>query len=312
MTKEKTKFASVGGQALIEGVMMRGIDKIAIVIRKSDGSLVTKVDPIEKNFFSKFAKIPILRGIFAFFASMIVGIKALNYSAEFYEEGDGVEKGKFEVWMEKKFGDAADKIFVGISMLFALVITFIFFIALPAVVSSGLRGIISSNLLLSLSEGVFKFALFLGYVVLISKMKEVNRVFQYHGAEHKSIRCYEAKEALTPENAAKHSRLHPRCGTSFLLIIVVLSTVIFAFLGNFDEPVVRIGLKLMFMPAVAGLAYEVIRYAGKHDSVIVDIISWPGMMFQKITTAEPDLLQLEVAIESLKAVIDADETSQAI
>ncbi|MBN2794338.1 MAG: DUF1385 domain-containing protein [Clostridia bacterium] len=306
MAKNKTNFTSIGGQALIEGVMMRGKDDIAIVVRKPDGELVTKVDPIKKGFLFKFSKLPILRGIFAFIGSMIIGIKALNYSAEFYEDGSNVEKGKFEKWVDKKFGDKADSVFVGISMVFALAITILFFLVLPAFVSKGFNNVIHNDILLSTIEGVFKFGLFLGYILLISKMKEVRRVFEYHGAEHKTIRCYEAKEELTPENAMKYSRLHPRCGTSFLLIVVVLSIVIFAFLGNFDNPFMRVALKMIFMPIVAGLAYEIISYAGKHDNIVVDAISWPGMMLQKITTAEPDLEQLEVAITSLKAVLNKE------
>ncbi|MBJ2355035.1 DUF1385 domain-containing protein [Sphaerochaeta sp. S2] len=308
---KKSEYTSIGGQALIEGIMMRGKNKIAIVVRKPDGELEVKVDEIKENFLTKFSKLPILRGIFAFIASMIIGIKALNYSAEFYDD-ESIEKGKFDLWVEKKFGDKADGIFVAISMIFALAITLLFFIILPAFVSNGLSNFFESKLLLSLLEGIFKFTLFLGYIFAISKMKEVKRVFEYHGAEHKTIRCYEAKVELTPENAEKFSRLHPRCGTSFLLIVVVLSIVIFSFLGNFGAPLVRAGLKLIFMPLVAGLAYEVIRYAGKHDSIIVDIISWPGMMMQKLTTAEPDLGQLEVAIVSLKAVLEEEKVENAI
>lgn len=307
MAKEKTKYTSVGGQALIEGIMMRGKDKIAITVRKSDGELITKVDPIKKSFLTSFSKIPVLRGIFAFIASMIIGIKALNYSAEFFEEGGEVEKGKIDLWVEKKFGDNADKVFVLISMVFALVITVLFFIVLPAFVSSLLNNLFTNKFALSLSEGIFKFSLFLGYIMLISKMKEIRRVFEYHGAEHKTIRCFEAGEELTPENAEKFTRLHPRCGTSFLLIVVLLSTIVFAFLGNFGAPLYRAALKLVFMPVVAGLAYEVIQYAGKHDNKFVDIVSWPGMMFQKLTTGEPDRGQLEVAITALKAVIDTEE-----
>lgn len=308
---KKSQYTSIGGQALIEGVMMRGAKKIAIVVRKPDGELVTKVDAIKENFLTKFAKLPILRGIFAFIASMVIGIKALNYSAEFFEE-DGIEKSKLDLWIEKKFGDKADAIYVLVSMLFALVITLLFFIVLPAFVSNGLSNFFDNKLLLSLLEGIFKFTLFLGYIFAISKMKEVRRVFEYHGAEHKTIRCFEAKEELTPENAEKFSRLHPRCGTSFLLIVVVLSIVIFSFLGNFNAPLVRAGLKLLFMPLVAGLAYEVIRYAGKHESKLVDAISWPGMMMQKLTTAEPDREQLAVAIASLKAVLDEESVENAI
>ncbi|MBI9015512.1 MAG: DUF1385 domain-containing protein [Clostridiales bacterium] len=307
MSKKKPKYTAVGGQALIEGIMMRGKDKIAITVRKSDGEMVTKVDSIKKNFLTSFAKIPVLRGIFGFIASMIIGIKALNYSAEFFDEGSEVEKGKIDLWVEKKFGDNSDKVFVAISMVFALIITVLFFIVLPAFVSSLLNNLFTNNLALSLSEGVFKFGLFLGYIVLISKMKEIRRVFEYHGAEHKTIRCFEAGEELTPENAEKFTRLHPRCGTSFLLIVVVLSIVMFAFLGNFGAPLHRAALKLLFMPLVAGIAYEIIQYAGKHDNKFVDIVSWPGMMFQKLTTAEPDRGQLEVAIAALKAVVDEEE-----
>lgn len=304
---KQTKYTSVGGQALIEGIMMRGKDKIAITVRKADGELVTKVDPIKKSFLTSFGKVPIIRGIMGFIGSMIIGIKALNYSAEFFEDG-AAEKGKFDLWIEEKFGDKADSIFVFISMVFALLITGLFFIVLPAFVSKFLSSLITSSLALSLAEGVFKFTLFLGYIVAISRMKEIKRVFQYHGAEHKTIRCFEAKEELTPENAEKFTRLHPRCGTSFLLIVVLLSVVIFSFLGNFGDPLYRAFLKLLFMPLVAGIAYEVIQYAGKHDNKFVDIISWPGMMFQKITTAEPDRGQLEVAIVALKAVLDEQET----
>jgi len=307
MAKEKSKYTSIGGQALIEGIMMRGKDKIAITVRKSDGELITKVDPIKKSFLTNFSKIPILRGIFGFIASMIIGIKALNYSAEFFDDGS-TEKGKFDLWIEDKFGDKADSIYVLISMVFALVITVLFFLVLPAGVSSILNSYIHNDLLLSLVEGIFKFTLFLAYIVLISRMKEIRRVFEYHGAEHKTIRCFEAGEELTPENAKKFTRLHPRCGTSFLLIVVLLSVVIFSFLGNFGNPLYRSFLKLLFMPLVAGIAYELIQYAGKHDNFIVKIISWPGMMFQKITTAEPDEGQLEVAITALKAVLDEQET----
>lgn len=307
MGKSKSKYTSIGGQALIEGIMMRGKDHIAITVRKSDGEMVTKVDPIKRGFFSKMAKVPVLRGVFAFFSSMVVGIKALNYSAEFFEDGAG-EKGKFELWVEEKFGDKSDSIFVGISMVFALLITGLFFLVLPAFFSNFLSASISNDLALSLLEGLFKFSLFLGYVLIISRVKEVKRVFQYHGAEHKTIRCFEAKEELTPENAKKFTRLHPRCGTSFILIVVIISVVIFSFLGNFGSPLYRAALKLLFMPIVAGFAYETIQYAGKHENKFVDIISWPGMMFQKITTSEPDEGQLEVAITALNAILEKQET----
>lgn len=307
MKKEKSKFSAVGGQALIEGVMMRGKDKIAISIRKSDGEIITKVDDIKKTWITKFSKIPILRGVLIFVSSMIVGIKALNYSAEFFDDGADYEKGKFDKFIEKKFGDKADSVYVAISMVFALLMTVVFFLALPAFVSSKIRLVVENTFLIAGIEGIFKFSLFLGYILLISKMKEVRRVFEYHGAEHKSISCLEAKEELTPENAKKFSRLHPRCGTSFMLVVVVVSIILFAFLKNWESPLLRVGLKLLFMPVVAGISYEIIRFAGKSKSKLVRMISYPGMMLQKITTNEPDDSQLEVAIEALKAVLDEDE-----
>lgn len=310
MSDKRPKYTTVGGQALIEGVMMRGKNKISIAIRKSDGEIIIKTDEIKKNFLTKFTKIPILRGVFAFIASMIIGIKALNYSAEFFDDGADIEKGKFDLWIEEKFGDKADSIYVAISMIFALTISIIFFLGLPAIVSFGLSNVVDNSILLSLLEGVFKFALFLGYIMLISKMKEVKRVFQYHGAEHKSIRCLEAKEELTPENAIKFSRLHPRCGTSFLLIVVVISIIVFAFLGNFNTPLLRVGLKLIFMPIVAGIAYEIISLAGKSDSKFVALVSYPGMMLQKLTTVEPDLDQIEVALAALKEVLEEESIDE--
>ena len=176
---ENKKYSAVGGQALIEGVMMRGKDKISIAVRKPDGEIILKTDKIQKNFLTNFSKVPILRGMFAFISSMIIGIKALNYSAEFYDDGTEYEKGKFDIWVEKTFKDKADSVYVLISMVFAFIITVLFFIALPAYVSKGLTNYIDEGIVLSLIEGIFKFALFLGYIALISKMKEVKRVFEW-------------------------------------------------------------------------------------------------------------------------------------
>ncbi len=307
---DKPKYTSIGGQALIEGIMMRGKDKIAIAIRKSDGEIITKVDPIKKGKFSFMSKIPLLRGVYAFFSSMIVGIKALNYSASFYDDGIEYKKTKLEMWVENTFKDKADAIFVGFSMIFALIITALFFLVLPAYFSKFLTHRIESKLALSLLEGGFRFLLFLGYIVIISRMKDIQRVFEYHGAEHKTIRCFEARAELTPENAMKFTRLHPRCGTSFLLIVVMLSIVIFAFLGHFETPLYRVLLKFIFMPLVAGISYEIIKYAGSHDNFLVNIISWPGLMFQKLTTNEPDEGELECAIIALKAVLTEEDINE--
>lgn len=298
---------SIGGQALIEGVMMRGKDKISIAVRKPDGEIDLKVDPISTKHQMAVFKWPIIRGIVALIASMIIGVKALTYSAEFFVEGDGTEeKGKFETWLYAKLGKKADDVLLGFSLVFAVVFALLLFGALPTALVSFLRGFIENSVLLSAIEGVTKIAVFIIYIVSISQMKDIKRVFQYHGAEHKTIHCYESGEEVTVENARKFTTLHPRCGTSFLFFVLIISIMLFTFV-SWDNVGIRLATKLLMFPLVTGLSYEMIRLAGRTNNPFVRALSYPGLMMQKLTTRQPDDLQLEVAIIAFKSVLDEVE-----
>ncbi len=302
----KKKYTSIGGQALIEGVMMRNGSKVAMAVRKQNGEIeIRQEDHISK--LGVLAKIPFVRGVVGLIASMIVGVKALTWSAEFFEDGTEQEpESKFEKWLKDKFGKRADDIMVAISMVFAVFMAFGLFGVLPTLIISFTKRWVSDPLLLSAMEGVMKIVMFISYVAAISMMKDIRRVFQYHGAEHKVIFTYESGEALTVENARKFTRLHPRCGTSFLLLVLITSIIIFSFV-SWSSPLARIGMKMLLFPLIAGLSFEIIKFTGKHDNAFVRVITWPGLMMQKLTTKEPDDSQLEVALMSLKAVLDEDE-----
>jgi len=308
MSENKSpKYTSIGGQALIEGVMMRGKDKIGIAIRKPDGEIDLKVESIKKRKGIKIAKLPVIRGIFALVSSMVIGVRALTYSAEFFVEGDGSEeKGKFETWLYAKLGKKADDVILGLSILFAFVFAMLLFGAVPTALVSFLRGFIENNMILSAIEGIMKIAVFIIYILAISKMKDIKRVFQYHGAEHKTIHCYESGQEVTVENAKKFTTLHPRCGTSFIFFVLMISIIIFTFI-SWENVVTRLLIKLLLFPVVAGLSFEMIKLAGKSNHPIVKALSYPGLMMQKITTSEPDDRQLEVAIAAFKSVLDEND-----
>lgn len=302
MSKNNTKYTSVGGQAIIEGVMMRGKKDIAIAVRKGSGEIIIKKEAIKVSKVSSIIKLPIIRGVYALFSSMIIGVKALTYSAEVFDDGIEYEKGKVEKWIEKNMGDKADDILIGLSVFMALGLAVLLFMILPTFLINFLKRFISEPLALSGLEGLLKITLFIAYITLISQMKDIRRVFEYHGAEHKVIHCFESGQELTVENAREFTTLHPRCGTSFLLIVMVISIITFSFIG-WTSVFMRVGLKLLFLPAVAGVSYEIIRWAGKHDNMLVNIVSYPGLMLQKLTTREPDDAQLEVAIAAVKEVL---------
>ena len=241
--------------------------------------------------------------MFAFFDSMITSVRALMWSAEFVElEDDSQEPSKFEKWLTEKLGDKIKDVVIYFSVIVSVIFSVGLFFILPNLVTSLVAKFIPGNILKTLLEGVVRIGIFLGYILLVSRMEDIKRVFQYHGAEHKTIFCYEAGLELTPENARKMSRLHPRCGTSFLVFVMIISIILFSFL-SWDNMIMRIVLRLALLPVVAGLSYEVIRWAGKSQSKIVCTISKPGMFLQKITTREPDDKQLEVAIAAMKAVL---------
>lgn len=307
---EIMKPKSVGGQALIEGVMMKGPDKIAMAVRKSDGEIVVKKEPVGKIEKSTFYKIPILRGIIAFIGSMVIGVRAITYSAEVFEDIDSdEEKSKFEMWLEEKFGDKSDDIITYLSVAFALAMSIIIFMFLPTFLINFLKNVFNNQIVLSGFEGILKISMFIGYIIIISRIKEIKRVFQYHGAEHKVIYCYESGKPLTVENAREFTTLHPRCGTSFLLIVMVLSISVFSFL-SWNSLIQRVAMKLLLLPLIAGISYELIKIAGKSKSKLVCAISYPGLMLQKLTTNEPDDKQLEVAIVALESVLEEDEETE--
>lgn len=294
------KRPSVGGQAVIEGVMMRGKIGTAIAVRKVDGEIEVSLDrsePITKKY--NINKIPFLRGVVTLFDSMIVGIKSLNYSASFFEDDDE-EPSKFENFLSNLFKDKINEVLIGVSLVISLVISIGVFFILPTFAANLLKSVgVVNTVLLNLAEGIIRMTLFFLYIVLISKMEDIQRVFQYHGAEHKTIFSYEKSEELTPENAKRHSRFHPRCGTNFLFLVMVVSIILFSFTG-WHSLLQRILYRLLLLPVVAGSTYEIIKWLGETEGTFGKIISYPGLMFQKFTTREPDEKQLEVAIASLQ------------
>ena len=300
MPKMKT---SIGGQAIMEGIMMRGPHKTAIAVRKPDKEIemkVTENSSLVKKL--KLHKIPILRGIVAFLENMIIGTRALMYSAEFFElEDEEAEPSKFEKWLDKVFGEKLKDYVIYFSVLVSMVFAVGLFIVLPNFVV-GLFGDLITDQLKTVIVSVTKILLFVGYVLLVSRMEDIKRVFMYHGAEHKTIHCFESGEELTLENVKSHTRLHPRCGTSFLLIVMVISIIVFSFIG-WDNPFLRILLILLLLPIVAGISYEIIKFAGRHDNKCTRIISAPGLAFQHLTTKEPTDDMIEVAIAAIKEVI---------
>ncbi len=296
---------SIGGQAVLEGVMMRGPKEIATAVRKSDGEIV-----IDKKAISsitsryKFLKLPIIRGVVNFVESMVIGVKSLMFSAELFDvEGEeGYEPSKFEKWLDDKFGDKIKDIAIYAAVALSLVLGIGLFMLLPTVIVGFLKSFVTQSVILNLAEGVVRIAIFLIYLALVSMTKDIQRVFEYHGAEHKTIAAYEHGEELTPENARKYSRLHPRCGTSFLLIVMVVSIVFFSFL-RWDNVFYRLFFRILLLPVVAGVSYEIIKFAGRSKNKAVALLTKPGLWLQNLTTREPDDSQLEVAIASLKAVL---------
>ena len=294
----------IGGQAVIEGVMMKNMDRYAVSVRKPDGKIETKVEECV-SFAEKHPlfKLPILRGMVNFLESMVIGMQTLNYSASFYEDEEEQTEEKTEQFLEKFLGEKAEKVIMGIVLVFSLAISIGLFMILPYIASEAAGKLIHNECGILLMEGVIRIVIFLGYIVLISQMEDIKRVFMYHGAEHKTINCLEAGVELTTENVDNYSRLHKRCGTSFIFIVMIISMVFFFFI-RVDTIWLRIVLRLLFLPLVAGVSYEFIRLAGSSDHPLVQIFSKPGLALQKLTTKEPDHSMIEVAIASVEGVFD--------
>ena len=321
--KEKFK-TMIGGQALIEGIMMRGPEKDAICLRTKDG-LKVDVKPRKLPKERSFKKWPLIRGVIGFFDSQVTGVKALMQSADLAPEESQEEPSKFDAWLEKKLGNEKfQKVVIGIAVAMGLLMSIGLFFLLPMVVSSFFDRWIDSILLLNLFEGLVRVILFAGYMILVSRMKEMKRVFAYHGAEHKTIRCYEAGLPLTVENVRKMTRKHPRCGTSFLLVVMVLSILIFSVAsslllaivpalslmhGTFWYRVIMIAFKLAMLPIVVAIAYEINRWVGRHDNWFSRMLTAPGLWFQNFTTNEPDDEMIEVGIAAVEAVLPEKEGS---
>ncbi|MGF7058876.1 DUF1385 domain-containing protein [Brassicibacter mesophilus] len=301
-------ITSIGGQALIEGVMMKGPKDIAIAVRKPDNDIEVKKEAI--NTLStkyRFLKWPFIRGVVGLIEAMVIGVQSLMYSAQFYEEEEETEPGKLDKFFDKVFGDKAEDIAIYFSVFLSLLIAVFVFMLGPSFLTNFLKTKIAIPILLNLVEGVVRIMLFLIYVIAISKMKDIQRVFQYHGAEHKTIHCYEHEEELTVENVKKYPILHPRCGTSFLFMVMIISILVFSFFG-WPSPLQRFIIRIVMLPVIAGISYEINKLIGKSDSKLAYFLSYPGLMIQKLaTTREPDGNQIEVAIEALKGVLVEDK-----
>lgn len=311
---EKQHKTSVGGQALIEGVMMQGPKGMATAVRKTDGAILTEYHNIKRlRDKNRFFNIPIIRGIVAFIESMVSGYKMLMYSAEVsgLEDIEDAEMSKFEKWLNDKLGDKLMNIIMGIATVLGFALAFFIFFYLPVFIFNRVNALANGSLtsLQGTFEGLLKIIIFVAYMLLVSQMKDIKRVFKYHGAEHKSISCYESGLELTVENVKNSCRFHPRCGTSFMFVMLILSIFVITLLSFFvpeelkKNTVLWMLIKLPMIPVIMGIGYEFIRYAGKHDNIIVKILSAPGLWMQRITTKEPDEDIIEVGIEALKAVI---------
>ncbi len=300
---------SIGGQALIEGIMMLGPDKRAIVCRTEDGFVekVTPVKPVKDRFF--LWRLPFFRGIAGFFSAMVNGVKAISFSADQLPEDMQEEPGKLDLWIERHFSDeTAQKIIIGIAVVLGIALSLVLFLLLPTVIVGFIPGLKESFYWRTLVEGIVKIAIFFVYLLLCSRLKDMKRLFAYHGAEHKTIFCYEKGLPLTVENVRPQGRLHPRCGTSFIFVVLIISI----FTGSFihvSDTIARTGLKLLILPVIVGVSYEINRWVGRHDNVLSSILSWPGKQMQRITTNEPDDGMIECAICALELVIPEEAGS---
>ncbi len=302
------RITKIGGQAVIEGIMMRGTDVYSLAVRNIDGSIIVEENELDKRFAVGFWKLPIIRGFVSFVSSLVFGTKILNRSMELsgLEEVEG-EPSKFEIWLSEKFQDNLTKVLTGVSFIFAMGISLGLFVYLPIFLANFFSSLFLEHAWLrSFFEGIIRMIIFILYLYIISKNKDIQRVFMYHGAEHKTIACFEAEEELTVENARKHSRFHKRCGTSFLFLVMLISIILFMFVKT-DVIAYRFLYKVLLLPVLSGVSYEVLRFAGNHDNFFVNALSYPGLKLQHLTTKEPDDEQLEVAIAAMKKVLEHQE-----
>ena len=292
------KKVSIGGQALIEGIMMKSPEKYSIAVRKPDGGIDVQVFDNNKV---KFQKVPVLRGIMNFFDSLITGYKCIMHSAEIAMDGE-FEEDKLDKWLKEKFGEKSGEIIAMIAGVMGTALALVLFMVLPTTIAGWLDKLIPLGGFKTVVEGVSKLLIFVLYLWLVSRMEEIHRVFCYHGAEHKTIACYEAGEELTVENVKKYTRFHPRCGTSMMFIILIVSIIVFSFVP-WTSTLTRALMKVVFLPVVVGIAYEILKYTGRHTNNCTKLLAAPGLWFQRLTTNEPEDDMIEIAIASVNALL---------
>lgn len=298
--KRQAQYSGIGGQAVLEGVMMKNKTKYAVAVRKPDGNIDVQVEEYQGVCADKkFAKFPLIRGVFAFIDSLVLGMRVTMHSASFYEDGEDTSGET----AKKASGGRADDIMMGITVAISVVIAVALFMLLPFLISDLLGKYIRNASLVAILEGGLRILLFVGYIAAISLMKDIKRLYMYHGAEHKCINCIERGRPLTVKNVMRSSRQHKRCGTSFLLFVVLVSVIVFFFI-RVDNMALKLVVRLLLVPVIAGISYEIIRLAGKSDHILIRIISAPGLWMQRLTTREPDEDMVMVAIASVEAVFD--------
>lgn len=297
------RYSGIGGQAVLEGVMMKNKDEYAVAVRKPDGDIDVEVD-VYKGVMdgSALKKMPFIRGVFNFLDSMILGMRTLNHSVSFYEDEEATETATDKVF-QKLFKEKAENVMMGIVTALSIVLAVAIFMVLPYYITSLFEEYIRNVSVMTIIEGLIRILIFVGYIVAIAMMKDIKRLYQYHGAEHKCINCIEKGRPLTVHNAMRSSRLHKRCGTSFMFFVVFVSIIVFFFI-RVEQPALRVLLRIALIPVIAGISYEIIRLAGRSDNFFVNLLSAPGMLLQRLTTKEPDEEMIRVAIASVEAIFD--------
>ena len=300
--KKCGRYSGIGGQAVLEGVMMKNKEKYAVAVRKPNGEIEVELENYQGLLHdSKIKEVPFIRGVFNFVDSLMLGTKVLNYSASFYEEEE--TESKFDKAVDKMSKGNGEKVLTTLVTIISIVLAVGIFVVLPYFISALFEEYIRNRSLMAIIEGIIRIFIFLLYIVGISAMKDIKRLYQYHGAEHKCINCIEKGRPLTVRNVMRSSRQHKRCGTSFLFFVMIVSIVLFFFI-RVDNILLKVVLRILLMPVVAGISYEIIRLAGRSDNILVRILSAPGMLIQRLTTKEPDESMVEVAIASVEAVFD--------
>ena len=303
----------MGGQAVLEGVMMRSPTDSSLAVRRQTGDIATKKwkNKVREN---AFLKLPVVRGVVSFVDMLVMGVSTITDAAKMYDESFEEEPSKFEKFIAKKTGKSAMDVMMVVAVVLAVGLAVGLFFILPTVLTNWIKGSLQNALLINLIDGVVRIAIFLGYMILVSQVKDIKRVFRYHGAEHKTIFCYENDEPLEVENVRKQKRLHPRCGTSYLLLVMVVTIIIYSLLGWNENIWLRFGIRLLLLPFIAGLAYELLKFAAKSDSLFFRILRWPGLQLQRLTTAEPDDSMIEVAIVAFEMALGekSEEEIQAL